>query len=139
MSERSYHGATSRSLFYEMQQILFMVIWCWTYFYITLAYFTLPHFDNMLIHVLIILHCSYYSIQLPFSPLLCPVSYLFFFLSILRMSFHYINIFLHHFYQAVVAIKIKIYLFVSVALVCFVLYLNRRILVKYFYCIVLSY
>ena len=46
------------------------------------------------------------------------------------MSSYYI-IFFHHFCEAAISIKISLYLFVSVALICHVLYLKKIILSKH--------
>ena len=87
--------------------------------YITVALFTILHFDNVLLHVLnvhiTILYRSYYSTHLFFffcfpSPLSHTCS---FSLSILHMSSYYVIIFLCHFYQAAIAIKM------SNLLICF--------------------
>ena len=102
---------------------------------------------NVLILYVTFLFCSYYSTPSLFSfcfllpiptpppppPLPTPVSFLFFLLSLLCASPYYVIIFLLHFYHC---IKLSLwfrqvyYLFVSVALICFVLYLRKIFLSK---------
>ena len=87
--------------------------------YITVALFTIPHFDNVntccdCLHHLFILLLLFYPPFFFFSYSPSPLSHICSFsLSILHMSSYYVIIFLCHFYQAAIAIKM------SNLLICF--------------------
>ena len=113
--------------------------------YITVALFTIPHFDNVntcfeCSHHLFISLLLFYPLFFFFcfpSPLSHTCS---FSLSILRMSSYYVIIFLCHFYQAAIAIKM------SNLLICFCSFdlsfpilKKRYIYWNFVYSIVLSY